>query len=55
MAFALIGARVFDGAHIIEDAAVVVDGGRVVSLTAAGDLPAGLEKRPVAGLIAPGA
>ena len=54
MAFALTGARAFDGAHILEDMAVVIDGKRIVSLAAEGDLPAAIERRPVEGLIAPG-
>jgi N-acetylglucosamine-6-phosphate deacetylase len=53
-AFALTGARVFDGAHLLEGRAVVIDGERITGLGSDADLPSGVERRRVEGLIAPG-
>ena len=54
MAFALVGARVFDGDRMRDGAAVVIADGRIVELRGAADLVPGLERRQVAGLLAPG-
>jgi N-acetylglucosamine-6-phosphate deacetylase len=54
MAFALVGARVFDGVRIREGCAVVVEGGRVRELCDADGTPAGVERRAIDGLLAPG-
>lgn len=54
MLFALTGARVFDGTHILEDRAVVVDGARIVAVPREKDLDSGIARQPLAGLIAPG-
>jgi N-acetylglucosamine-6-phosphate deacetylase len=54
MAFALVGARVFDGERMRDGAAVVIDGGRVAEVEPAADLAPGIERRRVAGLLAPG-
>ncbi|GEO15568.1 N-acetylglucosamine-6-phosphate deacetylase [Microvirga aerophila] len=54
MTFALTGARVFDGNHILEVHAVVVREGRIVGLAHEKDLGAGIEQRRVDGLLAPG-
>jgi N-acetylglucosamine-6-phosphate deacetylase len=54
MPFALTGARVFDGNHILEGHAVVVRDGRIASLVHEKDLGAGIEQRRVDGLLAPG-
>ena len=53
-AFALAGARVFDGSRLIDGHAVVVEGGRIAGLVGDRDLPAGTAVRTVEGLIAPG-
>jgi N-acetylglucosamine-6-phosphate deacetylase len=54
MAFALVGARVFDGERMRDGAAVVIDGGRIVEIKTAADLPPKIERRRVEGLLAPG-
>ena len=54
MALALIGARLFDGTHLIDDRAVIVDGPAIAAVVPAGDLPTGVWRRAVDGLIAPG-
>ena len=54
MAFALVGARIFDGAHLRDGEAVVVDGGRVNAVVKDKDVPAGVAVRRVEGLLAPG-
>jgi N-acetylglucosamine-6-phosphate deacetylase len=54
MKFALTGARIFDGEHTIEGHAVVIEGGRIVAVPREPDLPPGIERRPVEGLLAPG-
>lgn len=51
---ALTGAGVFDGAHLVEGRAVVIDGGRIGALVPESDIPAGTATRKVEGLIAPG-
>jgi N-acetylglucosamine-6-phosphate deacetylase len=54
MAFALVGARVFDGERMLDDTAVVIEGGRIAELRSAKELPSDLERRHVEGLLAPG-
>ena len=54
MAIALVGARVFDGAHMLDGRAVVVENGRILGLPPEQDLGTGLERRRVEGLLAPG-
>jgi N-acetylglucosamine-6-phosphate deacetylase len=54
MAIALVGARIFDGTHMLDGRAVVVEGGRIAGLPSARDLGAGIERRQVEGLLAPG-
>ena len=54
MALALTGARVFDGTRLLEGQAVIVDGGTIVAVTPAADVPASVGRRSVEGLLAPG-
>ena len=55
MAFALTGARVFDGETIREGLAVVIDGPRIVDVGLEHTLAFGLDRRPLhGGLLAPG-
>lgn len=54
MALALTGARVFDGRRIREGLAVVIDDGRIGAVTTEAALPAGMERRRLDGLLAPG-
>ncbi|MBM6593325.1 N-acetylglucosamine-6-phosphate deacetylase [Microvirga pudoricolor] len=54
MAFALVGARVFDGDHMIDGRAVVIDGGRIAGVPDQKDLGVGIETKHVEGLLAPG-
>ena len=54
MAFALIGAKIFDGDRLVERAAVVVDGQKIVAVTAESDLPSTIDRIRVEGLLAPG-
>lgn len=54
MPLALTGARVFDGTHMLEGRAVVVQDGRIIALPAERDLGAGIKRRAVTGLLAPG-
>jgi N-acetylglucosamine-6-phosphate deacetylase len=54
MALALVGARVFDGAHLLDGRAVVIDADRIVALASERDLPAGIRVRRIEGLLAPG-
>jgi N-acetylglucosamine-6-phosphate deacetylase len=54
MPIALAGARIFDGAHMLEGRAVVIDGGRIVAVPHESDLGAGIEIRRIDGLLAPG-
>lgn len=53
-AFALAGARIFDGERMRDGDAVVVENGRVGAVSAAGSLPGNIERRPVEGLLAAG-
>jgi N-acetylglucosamine-6-phosphate deacetylase len=54
MTFALVGARVFDGDHILEGRAVVVRDGRIIGLPHQRDVGAGIEQQRIEGLLAPG-
>jgi N-acetylglucosamine-6-phosphate deacetylase len=55
MAFALTGARVFDGESLREDLAVVIDGPRIVDVGPEHALAPDLDRRPLrGGLLAPG-
>ncbi len=54
MATALVGARVFDGTHMLEGRAVVVEQGRIIGLPHVQDLGTGIERHQVEGLLAPG-
>jgi N-acetylglucosamine-6-phosphate deacetylase len=54
MALALVGARVFDGEHMRDDAAVVVEHGRIAAVEPAGRIGAAAERQTVRGLLAPG-
>ena len=54
MSIALVGARVFDGAHMLDGRAVVIDNGRILGLPHEKDLGAGIERRRIEGLLAPG-
>ncbi|MDF2813631.1 MAG: N-acetylglucosamine-6-phosphate deacetylase [Microvirga sp.] len=54
MAIALTGARIFDGTHILEGRAVILDGARIVGVPLEKDLGVGLKRRPIEGLLAPG-
>jgi N-acetylglucosamine-6-phosphate deacetylase len=54
MAVALTGARVFDGSHMLYGRAVVIENGRIAGVPHERDLGAGVERRAVSGLLAPG-
>jgi N-acetylglucosamine-6-phosphate deacetylase len=54
MTFALTGARIFDGSHILEGRAVVIENGRIRTVPHERDLGAGIEIRRIEGLLAPG-
>jgi N-acetylglucosamine-6-phosphate deacetylase len=54
MPVALTGARIFDGTHILEGRAVVIEDGRIVAVPHEHDLNAGIERRRIEGLLAPG-
>ncbi len=54
MKFALVGARVFDGDALLQGRAVIVDGGRIDAVVAAANISKSIERREVAGLLAPG-
>ena len=54
MTIALTGARIFDGTHMLEGRAVVIENGRIRAVPAEKDLGAGIERRAVEGLLAPG-
>ena len=53
-ATALVGARIFDGTRLLDGHAVVLDGGRITAVIADRDLPAGVSRLKVTGLLAPG-
>ena len=55
MAFALTGARIFDGDSFRDGHAVVIDGARITSVALSRELPAGMAKHDLGGgLLAPG-
>jgi N-acetylglucosamine-6-phosphate deacetylase len=55
MAFALTGARIFDGESIRSELAVVIDGTRIVEILVLNNLAKGIEKRALnGGLLVPG-
>ncbi|KLK94199.1 N-acetylglucosamine 6-phosphate deacetylase [Microvirga vignae] len=54
MPIALTGARVFDGTHMLEGRAVVIENGHIIAVPQERDLGAGIRRRAVAGLLAPG-
>jgi N-acetylglucosamine-6-phosphate deacetylase len=54
MATALVGARVFDGAHMLDGRAVVIENGRIRGLVPESDLDTGIARRRIEGLLAPG-
>ena len=54
MPVALTGARIFDGTHLLDGRAIVIDGARIVAVPPVADLGAGITRRPVEGLLAPG-
>jgi N-acetylglucosamine-6-phosphate deacetylase len=54
MPIALTGARLFDGTHMFEGRAVVIEDGRIQAVPLEQDLGAGIERRPIEGLLAPG-
>jgi N-acetylglucosamine-6-phosphate deacetylase len=54
MVVALTGATVFDGDRLADGHAVIVDGATILSVKAATDLPAGVERIAIEGLLAPG-
>ena len=51
---ALAGARLFDGARLVDGQAVVIDGGTIAAVMPAREVPANIERRQVEGLLAPG-
>lgn len=54
MPVALTGARLFDGTHMFEGRAVVIQDGRIIAVPLEQDLSAGIEQRRIEGLLAPG-
>ena len=54
MSIALTGARVFDGARIVDGHSVIIAGKTIAALVPDGDVPAEATRRRVAGLLAPG-
>jgi N-acetylglucosamine-6-phosphate deacetylase len=54
MRFAIAARRVFDGARILDDHAVVVEEERIAGVVPAGDVGTGVDVRRVDGLLAPG-
>ncbi len=54
MGQALSGARVFDGARLLEGISVIVEAGRVVALVPDDEVPPDVTRRRVEGLLAPG-
>ncbi len=54
MPIALTGARVFDGTHMLDGRAVVIENGRIMGLVQEKDLGTGLQRQRVEGLLAPG-
>ncbi|HVZ15417.1 MAG TPA: N-acetylglucosamine-6-phosphate deacetylase [Bauldia sp.] len=54
MAMALSGARVFDGTRLLHGHTVIIDGGRIAAVVPDRDVPDGVTRRAVTGLLAPG-
>jgi N-acetylglucosamine-6-phosphate deacetylase len=54
MPHALTGARIFDGSRFLDSHAAILDGPRIAALVPERDLPAGLARERVDGLLAPG-
>lgn len=54
MGFALVGARIFDGSQMLDDWAVVVDGPRIEAVLPVAEIPAGVTRHEIGGLLAPG-
>jgi N-acetylglucosamine-6-phosphate deacetylase len=54
MTIALIGARIFDGDHMLDGRAVVIEGDRIIGVPLESDLSAGIQTRRIRGLLAPG-
>jgi N-acetylglucosamine-6-phosphate deacetylase len=54
MAFALVGARIFDGSHMLDGHAVIVDGARIRGLQPESNLSGTVDRVGVEGLLAPG-
>ena len=54
MPLALTGARIFDGTHMLEGRAVVIENGRIIAVPQERDLGAGIKRRALTGLLAPG-
>jgi N-acetylglucosamine-6-phosphate deacetylase len=54
MATALIGATLFDGTRLRDDAAVLIDAGKIVGVMPEAKLPKGVDKQGITGLLAPG-
>jgi N-acetylglucosamine-6-phosphate deacetylase len=55
MAFALTGARIFDGEHFTGEQTVIVDGARIKALIPGGSVPDGIERYDLGGgILAPG-
>jgi N-acetylglucosamine-6-phosphate deacetylase len=51
---ALTGARIFDGTHLIEGHAVLIENGRIAAVVGEREVPASTKTRKLEGLIAPG-
>jgi N-acetylglucosamine-6-phosphate deacetylase len=54
MTIALTGARIFDGSHMLDGRAVIIENGRIVGVPHDSDVGTGIERRAVSGLLAPG-
>jgi len=54
MATALIGATLFDGTHLRDGEAVLLEAGKIAGVVPAAKLPKGVEKQAISGLLAPG-
>ncbi|MBB4040705.1 N-acetylglucosamine-6-phosphate deacetylase [Microvirga flocculans] len=54
MAIALTGARLFDGSHMLDGRAVVIENGHIAAVPLEKDLSAGIRRHAIEGLLAPG-
>jgi N-acetylglucosamine-6-phosphate deacetylase len=54
MAFAIVGARIFDGERFADGQAVIIDGERITGVVPEDELSGGVTREIVAGVIAPG-